>query len=162
VPFDLISYSSYESTNSPYETQNTDRPPFETIARLRRDLDRIRSVAAKSVSPAGRRRFGERFVMLGELGYARDRFEHLPSGPILPRLYFALRTAIEWGCPYVVLWQVTDAPRNGGEAWGFGMYDRQGTTPQLQAPESGCRSIEQCLKLMFSKGFEGWASANGY
>ena len=162
VPFDLISYSAYESTNSPYETQNPDQPPPETGTRLKRDLDRIRSIARPSLSPAGRRRFGENFVMIGELGYARDRFEHLPSGPLLPRLYSALRASIDWGCPYVVLWQVFDHPLNGGEAWGFGMYDRDGNAAELKAPPGGCRSIRQCLGLLFSKGFDGWAESNGY
>jgi hypothetical protein len=162
VPFDLISYSAYESANSPYETQNTDRPPAETAERLRRDLDRIRNLARPSVSAAGRERFGDGFVILGELGYARDRFDHLPTGPVLPRIYFALRTALEWGCPYVVLWQVSDHPRSGGEAWGFGMYDRQGNTPPLEAPEGGCRSIKQCLELLFTQGLDGWSRANGY
>jgi hypothetical protein len=162
VPFDLISYSAYESANSPYETQNPDQPPPEAGIRLKRDLDRIRAVARPSVSAAGRKQFGENFVMIGELGYARDRFEHLPSGPILPRLYSALRTAIDWGCPYIVLWQVFDHPLNGNEAWGFGMHDREGNTVQLKAPESGCRSIRECLELLFTKGFDGWAERNGY
>ena len=162
VPFDLISYSAYESTNSPFETQNPDRPPAETGIRLKRDLDRIRTVARPSISAVGRKQFGESFVMIGELGYARDRFEHLPSGPILPRLYFAMRASIDWGCPYVVLWQVFDHPLNGGEAWGFGMYDRAGNTPPLKAPDGGCRSIRQCLELLFSKGFDGWRESNAY
>jgi hypothetical protein len=162
VSFDLISYSAYESANSPYETQDPNRPPAESGERLHRDLDRIRAVARQSVSAAGRERFGENFVMIGELGYARDRFEHLPSGPLLPRLYSALRAAIEWGCPYVVLWQVFDHPRNGAEAWSYGMYDRRGNTPELRAPETGCRSIRQCLELLFSKGFDGWAKSNDY
>jgi hypothetical protein len=162
VPFDLISYSAYESTNSPYETQNPDQPWPETAIRLKRDLDRIRAAARPSVSAAGRKRFGENFVMIGELGYARERFEHLPSGPILPRLYSAMRASIEWGCPYVVLWQVFDHPLNGGEAWGFGMLDREGSAPPLKAPAAGCRSIRHCLELLFSNGFDGWAEKNGY
>jgi hypothetical protein len=162
VPFDLISYSSYESTNSPYETQNPDQPPAETGVRLKRDLDRIRSVARPSLSPAGRKYFGDNFIMLGELGYARDRFEHLPSGPILPRLYAALRAAVEAGCPYVVLWQVFDHPLDGGEAWGFGMYDRAEDAPKLRAPDGGCDSIRACLELLFANGFDGWAKANQY
>ena len=162
VPFDLISYSAYESANSPYETQNTDQPPAESGVRLKRDLDRIRQVARPSLSPAGRRQFGENFVMIGELGYARDRFEHLPSGPILPRLYSALRAAIEWDCPYIVLWQVFDHPLDGGEAWGFGMVDRAGNVPVLNAPQGGCTSIRRCLEVLFSKGFDGWAELNGY
>jgi hypothetical protein len=162
TPFDLISYSAYESTNSPYETQNPDQPPPETGVRLKRDLERIRAVARPSLSAAGRQHFGENFVMIGELGYARDRFEHLPSGPILPRLYSAMQASIESGCPYVVLWQVFDHPLNGGEAWGFGMYNRDGKAVQLKAPEGGCRSIRECLSLLFSKGFDAWAGRNRY
>jgi hypothetical protein len=162
VPFDLISYSSYESANSPYETQNPDHPPAETGVRLQRDLDRIRTVARASLSPWGRKHFGERFVMIGELGYARDRFEHLPSGPLLPRLYSALRTAVEAGCPYVVLWQVFDHPLDGQEAWGFGMYDRTQSPPPLKAPEGGCNSVRSCLDLLFAEGFDAWEEANGY
>jgi hypothetical protein len=162
VRFDLISYSAYESANSPYETQDTDQPPAETGARLERDLNRIREIARPALSAEGRKRFGENFVMIGELGYARDRFEHLPSGPILPRLYAALRTAAEWGSPYIVLWQVFDHPLDGAEAWGFGMHDRAGNTPPLHAPDGGCNSIRQCLELLFSKGFDGWAESSGY
>jgi hypothetical protein len=162
VAFDLISYSSYESANSPFETRDTNHPPRETFDRLRRDLDRIRDKAAGSVSDRGRQSFGENFVMIGELGYARDRFEHLPTGGLLPRLYHALRAAIEWGCPYVILWQVFDAPRDGDKAWGFGVLDRFGETPALKGPSGGCRSLESCLDLVLSRGLHGWAAANGY
>ena len=117
VVFDLLSYSAYESANSPFETWESDTDPQETVTRLRRDLERIRTHSEGSLSPLGRRRFGKDFVMIGELGYARDQFEHLPTGPLLPRLYYALKTVLEWGCPYVVLWQVYDSPRDAGKAW---------------------------------------------
>ena len=162
VVFDLLSYSAYESANSPFETRESDTDPRETAARLRRDLERIRSQAERSLSPLGRRRFGKDFVMIGELGYARDRFEHLPTGPLLPRLYYALKTVLEWGCPYVVLWQVYDSPRDTGEAWGFGMYDKRGDTPRLKAPPGGCNSVKSCLSVLFSGGFDAWREANQF
>ena len=162
VVFDLLSYSAYESTNSPFETRESDTDPLETVTRVRRDLERIRSQAAGSLSPLGRGRFGNDFVMVGELGYARDRFEHLPTGPLLPRLYYALETVIEWGCPYVVLWQVYDSPRDAGEAWGFGMYDKRGDTARLKAPPGGCDSVKSCLSLLFSGGFDAWREANKF
>ncbi len=162
VRFDLLSYSAYESANSPFETRDTNHPPPETALRMRRDLDRIREAAGPSLSPEGRARFGSRFVMLGELGYARERFEHLPTGSLLPRLYFAVRAAIEWGCPYVILWQVFDAPREGKQAWGFGMYNRRGEPARLTAPETGCRTIPDCLTLLFSDGFDAWSAANRF
>ena len=162
VVFDLLSYSAYESANSPFETWESDVAPQETVTRLRRDLERIRTRSEKSLSPAGRRRFGKNFVMIGELGYARDRFEHLPTGPLLPRLYYALKTALEWGCPYVVLWQVCDSPRDAGEPWGFGMYDKRDDTPRLKAVPEGCDSVKSCLSLLFSDGFDAWRDTNQF
>ena len=162
VVFDLLSYSAYESANSPFETWQSDTDPQETVTRLRRDLERIRTHSERSLSPLGRRRFGKDFVMIGELGYARDQFEHLPTGPLLPRLYYALKTVIEWGCPYVVLWQVYDSPRDAGKAWGFGMYDKQGHAPRLKAPAGGCDSVKSCVSLLFSGGFDAWREANQF
>ncbi len=156
VSFDLLSYSAYESTNSPFETRQPDAGPAETRSRLARDLNLIRSKARNSVSPAGRRAFGDRFVMVGEVGYARDRFEHLPTGGILPRLQSALQAAIDWGCPYIVLWQVFDAARNGDAAWGFGMYNRRGEAPRLKHSRGECDSIESCLKGLLSEGVSSW------
>ena len=162
VVFDLLSYSAYESANSPFETWESDTDPQETVTRLRRDLERIRTHSEGSLSPLGRRRFGKDFVMIGELGYARDQFEHLPTGPLLPRLYYALKTVLEWGCPYVVLWQVYDSPRDAGKAWGFGMYDKRGHAPRLKAPPGGCDSVKSCLSLLFSGGFDAWREANQF
>ncbi len=156
VSFDLLSYSAYESTNSPFETRQPDIDPAETGSRLACDLDLIQSKARNSLSPAGRRAFGERFVMVGEFGYARDRFEHLATGGILPRLQSALQAAIDWGCPYIVLWQVFDAARNGDAAWGFGMYNRRGQAPRLKHSRAECDSIESCLKELLSEGVRAW------
>jgi hypothetical protein len=145
VGFDLLLYSSYESINSPYETRNTNVEASQTGVRLRRDLDRLRERSRASLSAEGRRVFADRFVAAGELGFARDRFEHLPTGGVLPRLLSALQAAADWGCPYIVLWQVFDAPKAGGEQFGFGMVDRQGRFPRLQQAGNGCDSIQACL-----------------
>ncbi|HYM12411.1 MAG TPA: hypothetical protein VEU62_16865 [Bryobacterales bacterium] len=149
IPFDLLFYSTYESINSPYETQNPDVAPAETAVRLRRDLNLIRDRARPSLSPLGRRLFGDRFVAAGELGFARDRYEHLPAGGVLPRLLTALQAVVNWGCPYIVLWQVFDAPRSGGEQYGFGLLDPDGHAPRLRpagvASTPGCHTIQACL-----------------
>ena len=156
VSFDLLSYSAYESTNSPFETRRPDVDPAGTGVRLERDLNLIRSKARDSVSPVGRGAFGDRFVMVGEVGYARDRFEHLPTGGILPRLRSALQAAIDWGCPYVVLWQVFDHARDGDAAWGFGMHDRHGEVPRLQHAAGQCDSLQSCLHALLSGGPGVW------
>ena len=158
VSFDLLSYSAYESTNSPFETRHPDADPAETGVRLVRDLNLIRSKARDSLSPAGRRAFGDRFVMVGEVGYARDRFEHLPTGGILPRLRSALQAAVDWGCPYIVLWQLFDHPRDGDAAWGFGMHDRRGHVPRLKHSTDECDSIQSCLSGLLSGGGRGWGT----
>ena len=156
IEFDLVSYSSYESTNSPYETQDPDAPPAAAGERLTRDLDRIREAARGSLSAAGRKRFGDRFVMIGEIGYSRDRFEHLAAGGVKPRLRASLRAALDWGCPYIVLWQAFDAPRSGGPAWGFGLYDRQGRAPPLRAEPGSCSALLDCMKTLFVSGLGAW------
>jgi len=156
IKFDLVSYSAYESTNSPFETQNPDAPPAETKERLRRDLERIREHAQSSVTETGQAAFGDRFVMIGELGYSRDRFEHLPTGGLKPRLKSALAAALDWGCPYIVLWQVFDAPRQGNEAWGFGLYDAAGSTPEIAAAPDTCSTLRDCMKALYNSGIAAW------
>ena len=145
VRYDLLLYSSYESINSPYETQNKDTPPAEIAARLSRDLDRLRDAGRASLTPLGRRLFGGRFVAIGELGFARDTFEAPATGGVLPRLVTGLGAARTWGCPYIVLWQVFDAPRTGREAYGWGMIDRDGNAPRLKPAASGCSSVRACV-----------------
>jgi len=152
VSFDLLSYSAYESANSPFQTRQPDIDPAATGARLERDLNLIRSKARNSVSPSGREAFADRFVMVGEVGYSRDRFEHLSTGGVLPRLKHALQAAIDWGCPYIVLWQVFDHARDGDAAWGFGMHDREGEAPPLKHSTGECTSMQSCLQGLLLEG----------
>ncbi len=142
---DLVSYSSYESVNSPFQTQQIANPPASIGPRLRRDLNHIRELARNSISPEGRALFGDRFVMIGELGLARERFESLPSGGVLPRLEAAIGAARDWGCPYITVWQVFDAPRRGLEARGYGAFDRAGERPALSPGSWECDAIADCL-----------------
>ncbi|MEZ5396387.1 MAG: hypothetical protein R2724_26790 [Bryobacterales bacterium] len=145
IQCDLVSYSSYESVNSPYRTQAVDTPPQEIETRLAQDLDHIRDRAQSSVSAFGRALFRDRFVMIGELGLARDRFEALQTGGVITRLEAAVSAARKWGCPYITVWQAFDAPRKGGEPWGYGAFDRAGEQPVLQPGAWMCNSIADCL-----------------
>lgn len=116
VRFDLLSYSSYESTNAPFDTANIDTPPAEVGARLLRDVARLQALAAKP-------------VMIGELGIPYDRFDRLPTGGVAPRLASALE-ALEKAKPaYVVFWQVFDAPPEGREPAAFGWLDPRRSPP---------------------------------
>jgi|GEM_PF-1824138 len=148
VRFDLLLYSSYESVNAPFEAHNTDVNPKQIAVRLRRDLDAMRARSRASLSAAGKRFFGERFVAVGELGFARERFEQLPTGGVLPRLMTAIETAARWGCPYIVVWQVFDAPRSGSQPFGFGMIDADGQAPRLRPAADGCNSVRTCVQRL--------------
>ena len=150
VQFDLLLYSAYESINSPYETWNTDADPADAGVRLRRDLDRIQDRGRAALSGTGKKLFGDHFVAVGEMGFARERFEQLPTGGLLARLTAAMGAAVQWGCPYIVLWQVFDAPKAGGEAWGFGMIDGRGRPPVLRPATSGCNSVRSCIERLLA------------
>ncbi len=151
IRFDLLLYSAYESINSPFETQQTDLDPAQVGLRLRRDLDRLRDRSHTSLSPTGKRLFGDRFVAIGEMGFPRERFEPLSSGGVLPRLMSALQTAANWGCPYIILWQVFDNPRAGREPYGFGMIDPHGQAPVLKPLPNGCNSIRGCVSELVGR-----------
>ena len=119
VRFDILSYSSYESTNSPYETRRVDAPPGDVEARLLRDLKHIRRVAGTP-------------VMIGELGMAREVFEGLPSGGVEPRLDAALKALRAARPEYVVFWQAFDAPADGPPPFGWGwLVPRRPAPPAL-------------------------------
>jgi hypothetical protein len=151
IAFDVLLYSSYESVNSPYETQNTNVDPAQTGVRLRRDLDRIRDQSRASLSEMGRKLYRDRFVAIGELGLARERYEHLPTGGVAPRLVSAIEAAAAWGSPYIILWQVFDAPRAGSEQYGFGMLDRDGRFPVLRPGPGGCDSVRACVAQLLGR-----------
>ena len=110
VRFDLLSYSSYESTNSPYETGLINTPAEQVGVRLRRDLNLLRKAVPTP-------------IMIGELGFARELFDGLPGGGISERLASA-QAAIEQARPaLVVFWQVFDAPPEGRDPVQFGLLD---------------------------------------
>ena len=80
---DLVSYSAWDTQGDP--------------ALLREALDYI-ARHAYSQGP-----FGGRNVYLGEFGLPENDF---PLARVQATVRGAIRTALDWGCPYVVYWQV--------------------------------------------------------
>ena len=157
IEFDLVSYSSYESTNSPVSNA---RPRHHRRPRPASACCAISTASAKRrAARSARRGAGNstiRFVMIGELGYSRDRFEHLETGGVKPRLRASLAAALDWGCPYIVLWQVFDAPRSGGAAWDSAFTNRRGQPPAIHAAPGSCSTLRDCMKTLFESGLDAW------
>ncbi len=80
---DLVSYSAWDTRSDP--------------ALLRSALDHI----ARHMPD--RRPFGDRNVYVGEFGQPENDF---PSSDVARTVRAAAETAIDWGCPYVVYWQL--------------------------------------------------------
>lgn len=118
VRFDLLSYSAYESTNSPYETQNIAAPASDVGPRLLRDLTHLKETVRKP-------------VMIGELGVAYDLFDRLPTGGVAARLSSALMAVGQFQPAYVIFWQVFDAPVEGREPVQFGWLDPKRAVPPI-------------------------------
>lgn len=90
LPFtklDLVSYSAYDSTVGLH-----DRPEV-----FRKALDFIAANLPDSLH------FGNRNVYLGEYGLPENNF---PTDQIRKVISNTTRTALDWGCPYVVYWQL--------------------------------------------------------
>ena len=96
--FDLVSYSAWEST-----VGYPDRPEM-----LRKALDVI--AANTSDSPD----FGAGNVYVGEYGLPENDFD---SERLRKVIAHTTRTALDWGCPYVLYWQIfCNEPKQGSEA----------------------------------------------
>jgi hypothetical protein len=90
LPFtklDLVSYSAYDSTVGYHDKPEVFRKALDYIAENLPD------------SPA----FGNRNVYLGEYGLPENDF---PAVNVQKVISHTTQTALEWGCPYVVYWQL--------------------------------------------------------
>ena len=84
---DLISYSAWDAATAHYKDPNV----------LREALDFIAANAPDSPD------FGDHNVYLGEFGMPENNFSLEQIQTAIPN---AVRTALDWGCPYVVYWQL--------------------------------------------------------
>lgn len=90
LPFthlDLVSYSAYDSTVGYHDKPDVFRKALDYIAKNMPD------------SP----HFGNRNVYLGEYGLPENDF---PADKVEKVISHTTQTALDWGCPYVVYWQL--------------------------------------------------------
>ncbi len=84
---DLVSYSAWDSVTDRHQDPNVFRRALDFIAANMPD------------SPD----FGDRNVYVGEFGMPENNFS---AGQIQKAIPNAVETALDWGCPYVVYWQL--------------------------------------------------------
>ena len=84
---DLVSYSAWDSATEHFQDPNV----------LRRALDFIAANAPDSPD------FGDRNVYVGEFGMPENEFS---AGQIQKAIPNAVNTALDWGCPYIIYWQL--------------------------------------------------------
>ncbi len=84
---DLVSYSAWDAATAHFENPQV----------LRDALDFIAANAPDS------RDFGDRNVYIGEFGMPENNFSPTQVQKAIPN---AVKTALNWGCPYIVYWQL--------------------------------------------------------
>ena len=84
---DLVSYSAWDATSEHARDPNVFREALDFIAANMPD------------SPS----FGNRNVYVGEFGMPENEFSAERIREMIPDV---VRTAVDWGCPYVVYWQL--------------------------------------------------------
>ena len=84
---DLVSYSAWDSVTAHYENPQVFREALDFIAANMPD------------SPD----FGDRNVYVGEFGMSENKFSPAQIQTAIPN---AVKTALDWGCPYILYWQL--------------------------------------------------------
>lgn len=84
---DLVSYSAWDATAEYSEDSQI----------LREALDFIATNMPDSAD------FGDKNVYLGEFGMPENNYPHEKIRKVIPG---AVETALDWGCPYIVYWQL--------------------------------------------------------
>ena len=84
---DLVSYSAWDSATAHFENPQIFRDALDFIAAHMPD------------SPD----FGDRNVYVGEFGMPENKFSPAQIQKAIPN---AVKTALDWGCPYIVYWQL--------------------------------------------------------
>lgn len=103
---DLYSYSAYDTIGLAAED------PARGAKALRDALDYIASKAPDS------RAFGRRNVYIGEFGWPEVPSKsdpHATTAKSLNVIRTTVETALDWGCPYIIYWQLYDNESRAGK-----------------------------------------------
>ena len=111
VNVDYVSYSSYESTSE--EVSGADYEEMKDY--LTASLDYIERQMKPNSAIPGRR------VFIGEYGYSLSLVDNSPQEQAR-RSVHTIRAALEWGCPFVLYWEMYD---NEGIDKGFWMINHR-------------------------------------
>jgi len=110
VPVDFVSYSSYDVTNEPQ------------AEKIKAVLDYIESKLTPKPGIPGKR------VFIGEYGYPTisGGKAHLTPQEQNERSMITMRAALEWGCPFILYWQVyNNEIEEDGRHRGFWLIDEK-------------------------------------
>lgn len=109
VNVDYVSYSSYESTSEEISGANYE----EMRNYLKASLDYIENQMKPNHEILGHR------VFIGEYGYSLPLVDNSPLEQAR-RSVNTIRAALEWGCPFILYWEMYD---NEGDDKGFWMIN---------------------------------------
>ncbi|MGJ8643538.1 MAG: hypothetical protein ACSHX9_09040 [Luteolibacter sp.] len=112
---DFVSYSAYDILG--WGGKKQIQEPQQMRDRIHQALDYIESKLPEKPSISGKR------VFIGEYGFAQNRVK---SAEVQDVLSLAVATAgIEWGCPYVLYWEMYCNEVKDEEHEGFWLIDNQ-------------------------------------
>lgn len=100
---DLVSYSSYDTASSP--------------EKFKAALNYIESKLSPKPAITGRR------IFVGEYGFPAEKFPPEKQDAMSRQL---IRAALEWGCPFVLYWEMYNNEVEDGRQRGFWMIDDKG------------------------------------
>ncbi|MHC4891654.1 MAG: hypothetical protein ACYTEO_19565 [Planctomycetota bacterium] len=84
---DLVSYSAWDAATARFDDPNVLREALDFIAKNMPDS----------------RDFGDKNVYMGEFGMPENEYSAEQIQKAIPN---AVQTALDWGCPYIVYWQL--------------------------------------------------------
>jgi hypothetical protein len=147
VNVDYVSYSSYDSCYDP-ET-NASLAPIQLRDTLYESLDQIERHLQPKPEIRGKR------VFIGEYGFPLDVVK-TPQAQAACSIA-VMRAALDWGCPFILYWQMYDneAKEGGVDARGFWLIDNKGVKQPVY-------TVHQQFLTRARQYVQAYQEANGY